>query len=148
MRDGGQDADVQRCLCRPALPGPGRRLLRVAARSIGQDPFAIARQHGEPVAFGGVWDEWHSPDGETLLTFATTTTTANPELALIQERMPVILEKADWKLWLGEEIGDVQSLLRSLPAHLFLVWPVGRKVNSVKNDGPGLLTPEVSGELL
>jgi putative SOS response-associated peptidase YedK len=43
--------------------------------------------------------------GETLRTFATLTTDANPPLSLIQERMPVIIQKRDWKVWLGEEDG-------------------------------------------
>ena len=72
----------------------------------GKTPFAIARSDGEPVAFGGMWEEWQSPDGETLRTFATLTTPANPELSLIQERMPVIIERMDWPLWLGETEGE------------------------------------------
>jgi putative SOS response-associated peptidase YedK len=72
----------------------------------GKTPFAIARKDGEPIAFGGMWDEWCSPDGETLRTFATMTTEANSELALIQDRMPVMIEKDDWALWLGEAEGD------------------------------------------
>ena len=107
----------------------------------GKTPFAIALEDGEPLAFGGVWEEWRSPDGETLRTFATMTTEANPELALIQHRMPVIIEEADWRVWLGEDEGDVQALLRPIPADRFRVWPVGRKMNSVKNDGPELLDP-------
>ena len=55
----------------------------------GKTPFAIARNDGEPVALGGMWEVWRS-DGETLQTFATLTTDANPPLSLIQERMPVI----------------------------------------------------------
>jgi putative SOS response-associated peptidase YedK len=29
----------------------------------GKTPFAVARVDGEPVAFGGVWETWKSPDG-------------------------------------------------------------------------------------
>jgi putative SOS response-associated peptidase YedK len=105
----------------------------------GKTPFAIARKDGDPVAFGGIWEQWRSPDGEVLHTFATMTTEANPELSLIQERMPVIIEKADWPLWLGEEDGCIEALLRPLPADRFRVWPISRKVNSVKNDGPKLI---------
>lgn len=75
------------------------------------------------------------------------TTEANAELALIQERMPVIIEKADWRIWLGEKEGDVEALLTPLPFDRFRVWPVGRKVNSVKNDGPELLEPLPGPEL-
>lgn len=107
----------------------------------GKTPFAIARADGEPVAFGGMWEEWRSPDGETLRTFATMTTDALPPLSLIQERMPVIVERADWTVWLGEEEGDATSLLRPLPSCRLRVWPVDRKVNNVRNDGPELLEP-------
>jgi putative SOS response-associated peptidase YedK len=107
----------------------------------GKTPFAIARKDGEPVVFGGMWEEWRSSDGERLRTFATMTIDANPPLSLIQERMPVIIEREDWKIWLGEEEGDVTALLRPLPSDRLRIWPVDRKVNNVKNDGPGLLEP-------
>jgi putative SOS response-associated peptidase YedK len=107
----------------------------------GKTPFAIARKDGEPIAFAGVWEEWRSPDGETLRTFATMTIDANPELALIQDRMPVMIEKEDWPMWLGEAEGDPQALMRPLSFDQFRVWPVSREVNSVKHDGPELLEP-------
>ena len=102
----------------------------------GKTPFAIARRDGKPVALGGMWEEWHSPEGETLRTFATLTTDANPQLSLIQERMPVIIDRDGWKVWLGEEEGDLAALLQPLPADRLRIWPVDRKVNKVSNDGP------------
>jgi putative SOS response-associated peptidase YedK len=98
----------------------------------GKKPFAIVRNDGEPVALGGMWETWQS-GGETLRTFATLTTEANPSLALIQDRMPVIIERADWPLWLGEEDGDATALLRPLPADRLRIWPVERTVNNVRN---------------
>ena len=92
------------------------------------------------VALGGMWETWRSGD-ETLRTFATLTTEANPSLGLIQERMPLIIERTDWPLWLGEEDGDVIALLRPLPADRLRIWPVDRTVNNVRNDGPELLRP-------
>ena len=78
-----------------------------------------------------------------LRSFATLTTPANPQLALIQPRMPVIIERADWPVWLGEAEGDPQLLLRPLPADRLRLWTVSRAVNNVKNDGPALLEPLV-----
>jgi putative SOS response-associated peptidase YedK len=46
----------------------------------------------DPVAFSGIWETWRSPEGETMQTFATTTTDAGQMLSAIQERMPVIKE--------------------------------------------------------
>ena len=51
----------------------------------GKTPFAVARIDGEPVVFGGIWERWKSPEGETLQTFATITTDANQQLAGIQD---------------------------------------------------------------
>ena len=56
--------------------------------------------------------------------------------------MPVIIERADWPLWLGEADGDPASLLRPAPENVLRLWPVGKAVGNVRNDGPQLLEPE------
>jgi putative SOS response-associated peptidase YedK len=116
----------------------------------GKVPFAAARVDGDPVAFGGIWEEWRSPEGKALHTFSTITTDANQQLFRIQARMPVIIEKADWPVWLGEAAGEVTALMRPAPEVVLRVWPIDKRVGSVKNDGPELLephAPEVSREL-
>jgi putative SOS response-associated peptidase YedK len=107
----------------------------------GKTPFAVARFDTEPVAFGGVWETWKSPDGELLQTFATITTDANRQLAEIQDRMPVIIERQDWPLWLGKIDGDPASLLRPAPEDVLRLWRVGKAVGNVKNDGAELIEP-------
>jgi len=114
----------------------------------GKIPFAVARIDGDPVAFGGIWEEvWKSPDGEVLQTFATITTDANRQLSTIQDRMPVIIERNDWPLWLGETEGDPGKLLRTLLENVLRVWPIGKAVGNVRNDGPELLEPTTVAEL-
>jgi putative SOS response-associated peptidase YedK len=107
----------------------------------GKTPFAVARVDGEPVAFAGIWEEWRSPEGEKLSTFATITTDANKLLASIQDRMPVIIERADWSVWLGEAAGDPSALLRPAPEDVLRFWPVDKKVGNVRNEGPELIRP-------
>ena len=108
----------------------------------GKTPLAVARVDGDhPVAFGGIWEEWRSPEGERLQTFATITTSANDLLAPIQDRMPVIIEKTDWPVWLGEAEGDPVALLRSALDDVLRVWRVDKKVGNVRNDGPDLIKP-------
>ena len=107
----------------------------------GKTPFAVARVDGEPVAFAGIWEEWRSPEGEKLSTFATITTDANTLLASIQDRMPVIIERADWSVWLGEAAGDPSALLRPAPEDVLRFWPVDKKVGNVRNEGPELIRP-------
>jgi putative SOS response-associated peptidase YedK len=105
----------------------------------GKTPFAVARLDGEPVVFGGIWEHWRSADGDELTTFATITTEANQQLAPIQPRMPVIIEKADWPVWLGEVEGDVPALLRPAPETVLRLWLADQRVGNVKNNGPELL---------
>jgi putative SOS response-associated peptidase YedK len=116
----------------------------------GKTPFAVARADGDPVAFAGIWEHWQSPEGETLRTFATITTNANRMVGQIQDRMPVIVEPADWSLWLGEVEGDPTTLLRPAQEDVLRIWPVNKKVGNVRNDGPDLIEPvaEVEPTLL
>jgi putative SOS response-associated peptidase YedK len=107
----------------------------------GKTPYAIARADGDPLAFAGIWEGWRSPDGNILRTFAIVTTTANPEMAVLHERMPVILEAGDWPVWLGEDPGAPETLLRPSPEGVLRLWQVDRRVGNVRNDDPDLLAP-------
>ena len=109
------------------------------ATEAGKQPYAIARADGVPLALGGVWEGWRDPAGEVLRSFAIITTAANGDMAWLHERMPLILEPADWPLWLGETEGDHAALMRPAAAGVVRLWPVSRLVNSVRNDGPHLL---------
>lgn len=63
-------------------------------------------------AFAGLWEGWRDPAGETLRTFAILATAANDDMARLHNRMPVILEAADWPLWLGEAAGDHMAVMQ------------------------------------
>ncbi len=107
----------------------------------GKTPYAIARADNQPLAFAGIWEGWRSPDGDILRSFAIVTTTANRQMAVLHERMPVILEPADWPAWLGEEPADPTALLHSSPEGILRLWQVDKRVGNVRNDGPELLKP-------
>ena len=104
----------------------------------GKLPWAIARADGAPLAFAGLWEGWRGPDGAVLRSFAILTTPANPAVAPVHERMPAILEPADWPIWLGETAGEVAELLRPSAAPLRL-WRVSTAVNSPAHEGAALL---------
>ena len=58
----------------------------------------------------------------------------------------MIIERKDWPLWLGETEGDPTPLLRPAPEDVLRIWPVGKAVGKVKNDGPELLEPSTVTE--
>ena len=109
-------------------------------------PHAIRRRDGLPLAFAGLWEVWHSPDGEqpTVRSCVIITTRANDALAPLHDRMPVVLPPGAWDGWLDPANDDVESLQRLLvpaPGAEFHVWPVTTRVNRVANEGPELLEP-------
>jgi putative SOS response-associated peptidase YedK len=58
--------------------------------------------------------------------------------------MPVILPREAWSAWLGEEpasADELQAVLKPYPAERMRVYSVSSRVNSVKNDDPGLIEP-------
>ena len=97
------------------------------------------------MALAGLWDGWRGPDGAVVRSFAIIVTAANETMAPIHDRMPVILEAEAWPAWLGEAEGDPAALLRPAAEGVLRVWPVGRAVNALRNDGPGLLEEAGSG---
>jgi hypothetical protein len=61
-------------------------------------------------------------------------------MSTLHSRMPVILEKADWPLWLGEADAGAEMLLRPAPEGSLRIWPVDKRVGNVRNYGPVLLS--------
>jgi putative SOS response-associated peptidase YedK len=110
--------------------------------SSGKQPYAIARNDGQPVVFAGLWEGWRGPEGQVLRTFTLLTCAANETMRVLHERMPVILEAQDWGTWLGEHPGDVATILRPAAEDVLRFWPVGREVNNVRNNAGSLLAPD------
>jgi putative SOS response-associated peptidase YedK len=112
-------------------------------RRRGQPYFAAAPDRSL-LALGGVWEVWHGPDDEVLRTVAIITTIANPEMAPIHDRMPVIVEKDDWALWLAPEAlepAQAGRLLRPADEGRLDLLEVSDAVNDPKHDTPELLEP-------
>ncbi len=108
----------------------------------GKTPMYITLKDKEPFAFAGLWDVWHSPDGEQLRTCTIITTQPNAVVAPIHDRMPAMLLPDDRDLWLDTAIQDEQALLPLLapyPADLMTVRPVSRLVNNPRVEGAELL---------
>jgi putative SOS response-associated peptidase YedK len=111
-----------------------------------KQPYHIRLKGGGIFAFAGLWEGW-KPLGrdEWLRTFTIATTTANELCAPIHDRMPVILDPADWARWLAEEGGEAPplELLKPFPAERMEAIPIGAVVGNVKNEGPELIEPLV-----
>jgi putative SOS response-associated peptidase YedK len=124
---------IRRCIV------PADAFYEWRATESGKQPFAIARQDGQPMAFAGLWEGFRSPDDTITRTFTVATTKASADVDELHDRMPVILEPADWPAWLGETAGDPAALLRPAPEGTLRTWAVSRRVNTPRNNAPDLL---------
>jgi putative SOS response-associated peptidase YedK len=108
----------------------------------GKQPYLIRMKGGGLFGFAGLWENWKDERGEWLRSTTIVTTEPNELCAPIHDRMPVILDPADYARWLGEEEASQQELLRMLqaaPAERMECYPVGAAVGNVKNNGASLI---------
>jgi putative SOS response-associated peptidase YedK len=99
-------------------------------------PWYITRNDGAPMAFGALWSRWGGMD-----TVAMVTVEGGPNMAGIHDREPVILEPADWPLWLGEAGHGAARLMKATPAGVMRAYRVDVAVNSNRASGPQLIEP-------
>ena len=103
-------------------------------------PVYFSLQDGEPFCFAGLWTA-----GTASCTILTCE--ANALARPIHHRMPVVMtDPAVWDAWLDPIVDGqgARELLRPLPSGALSVRPANPLVNSVVNDGPGCLEPELT----
>jgi putative SOS response-associated peptidase YedK len=141
---------TRRCL----IPADGWYEWQVSASELDakgkprKQPFFMHLADGAGLAFAGIYEFWRdrSLDADDpqawLVTFSVITTAAEPGLAMIHDRMPLVLPRDRWNPWLDPQLQDqdeVRGLIEALPPGRFAARPVTTRVNSVRNDGPELL---------
>ncbi|HEY3774501.1 MAG TPA: SOS response-associated peptidase [Solirubrobacteraceae bacterium] len=106
-------------------------------------PFHIIRDDGAPFAFAGLWSIWHGEQEETVRSCTIITRPANERIALLHDRMPVILDPAHEEDWLDTATppGALQEILAGLPAEHTALTEVGLAVNDARHDEPDCLDP-------
>jgi len=70
------------------------------ARPDGKQPYFISAADGGVLNFAGLWDRWKTPEtGEPVASCTIIVTDANALTRTIHDRMPVLLDKADFEPW-------------------------------------------------
>jgi putative SOS response-associated peptidase YedK len=122
---------VQRCL----IPADG--FYERQKISKGKQPFCFEVDDGEVFAFAGLWDQWKTADGNLVESCSILTTTPNSITVDIHNRMPVILPKDDYDVWLDPKMRSltaVSKLLKPFDGSRMRRYPVSSRVNAVHND--------------
>ena len=116
-------------------PEPGRK---------SKTPMYIRLKSGKPFALAGLWESWNARDGSNILSCTIVTTQPNELLADIHNRMPVILSKDAYSLWLtpGEvDPEKLQPFLSPYPASEMIAYPVSTLINDPSNDLADCISP-------
>lgn len=107
-------------------------------------PMFIHLKSGEPFGFAGIYMVSKSEAGLPSATCAIITTTPNELMQPIHNRMPVILPKKAYEVWLdpaNQEVEALSVLLQPYPAKEMEAWEVSKLVNRPQNDSPELIQP-------
>jgi putative SOS response-associated peptidase YedK len=115
----------------------------------GKQPYYITSDDGEAWGLAGLYDQTHDEENDAAGSFTIITTTANPLLAPLHDRMPVILNREDEDDWLSRDLDDphlIEQFLRPFPMEEMEIYPVSRAVNSPRNNGPELIEPAETEE--
>lgn len=97
------------------------------------------------MSLAGIWEHWESKESaEEVYSFAIITIDANKLMAIIQNRMPVLLDRSDEETWLDPEntnVKELQKLLKPCPSEWLEAYEISTLVNSPRNNGPEVLQP-------
>ncbi len=108
-------------------------------------PYYFREPGGDALAIAGLWESWtHPVEGEILESCTLLTTEANSTIRPIHHRMPVLLRREDWKLWLDPDraSGDeLQALLVPSPPDQLESIRVSTWVNNPGHEDPRCIEP-------
>lgn len=110
----------------------------------GKQAYYIRSRDGEHLAMAGLWESWHADQPDALETFTIITTDANEATSDIHDRMPVLLSREHYDLWLDPDFEASQpllDLLRPAPSDLLRCDRVSPLVNNPRHEGPDCIRP-------
>ncbi len=103
-------------------------------------PYFIHAADDAPLAVAGLWSLWKQGEA-AVLTAGMLTIGANGFMSQIHDRMPVILAREAWALWLDPKspLEPLQWMMQPADEALLTMHRVSSRVNSARLDDPGLI---------
>jgi putative SOS response-associated peptidase YedK len=104
-----------------------------------KQPYNFGMIDGSLFAFAGLWERWRDPSGQAVQTCTILTTRPNSLVAGVHNRMPVILGRDVYDLWLDPDMTNparIMDLLAPFEARSMKRFPVSVRVNRPENDDP------------
>jgi putative SOS response-associated peptidase YedK len=109
----------------------------------GKQPYYIRAADGGVLSIAGLWDRWQSTGGdEAVLSCTMIITDANAYTRPIDNRMPVLLDRAAFGPWLTGTAGT--DFLKVAPDKRIRMWSVSRRMNRTGGEDDPALTAEIA----
>lgn len=107
----------------------------------GKTPYRITLKDGGIFCVAGIWEQWKSPAGKTIHSFAIVTQAPNQLMSGIHDRMPAILLPEQEHQWLDLSCSgaDVLENIVPYPDQSLRAYTVSARVNKVSCNEPSLL---------
>lgn len=109
-----------------------------------KQPHYIGMADGGLFAAAAIWETWGSPDGSELQSVSVLTTEPNEFMKPLHNRMPVILEPADYNEWMFTDptkVDRLTHLFRPIPSEKMTAYPVTSYVSHASNEGIECIEP-------
>ncbi len=96
-------------------------------------PYFVSSLKSDYWALAGIWSEWVDTKlNQKIVTVALITCDANEKLASIHPRMPVVLEKEEFSIWLNSlNLQEVIKLFKIYKSENTNIYEVTTNVNKV-----------------
>jgi putative SOS response-associated peptidase YedK len=91
--------------------------------------------------FGGLYEARPDGAGGWLLTYSIVTRAADPVIASVHDRMPLILPAEMHRDWLHGTADDAMAMAHAAPEPALVNHEVDRAVGNVRNQGAHLIAP-------
>lgn len=104
-------------------------------------PILFRRRDAAPFFFAGLW---RPADTLTPPSFVIVTTSPNALVAPVHDRMPVLLDDAGSREWLGDTPltpERIESLCAPFPAGAMSSQPVNPRMNNARHESPDCIAP-------
>lgn len=106
-----------------------------------KQPYRFSLNEPKIFSFAGLYSPYKDTSQKTVFGTLIITVDANPDIAFLHDRMPVILQNKDQKDWLinNDNIQGLKALLKPLPIGSLNHYPVSKSINKVEFNQPNAI---------
>jgi putative SOS response-associated peptidase YedK len=109
-----------------------------------RQPYFVRVKDRPVFGVAGIWDRSVSEEDDVIESCAVICVPANDllkDIATSGQRMPAILKRKDYEVWLSATPAEAKLVLRPYRSDWMQAYPVSPRINSATADDPGLISP-------